>query len=189
LAKLQPAVLDAWAGIMHRLPTSRLVIFRGTMTKAATESLHAQFAARGIARERIDCMCLSTQTHGYSGYMAKYGDVDICLDTFPGNAGTTACESLWMGVPWLTIYGDRFFGRMTASISSRLGLSDWVVRHPNELADRAEYWENHLVELASLRCESRSRFSASTVGNAELYARGLEVAYREMWVHWCTRNE
>jgi predicted O-linked N-acetylglucosamine transferase (SPINDLY family) len=188
LGKLHSAVFDLWARLLHEIPTARLVLFRESIRGQGAKRLSDEFAQRNVSLDRIDLHTDSVATRGYAGYMSKYNDVDICLDTFPANAGTTCCEALWMGVPWLTTYGDRFFGRMTASILTRLDMADWILESGDEIIEKAKYWSAHFMELADLRKSLRTRMASGTLGDPQLYTKGLEEAYRDVWRRWCDRR-
>ena len=184
LAKLNDAVLDLWCRVLRDVPHSRLRLFRHGLTGAVRERLSGEFRRRGLPEGRIDLSNLATETVGYGGYLTALSGVDIVLDAFPANAGTTACEALAMGVPLITLYGDRFYGRLSASLLTRVGLADWVASTPDEYValavSRARDWEG----LARVRAGLRDRV-LTRLGDAESFTRCLEGAYRALWREWC----
>ena len=112
LAKVTPPVVAAWAALLARLPDCRLALKAKALGDAgARRRMAERFADHGVAAGRIDLMgWVETGSH-----LGVYGGADIGLDTFPYNGATTTCEALWMGVPVVTLAGDRHAGRVGAS--------------------------------------------------------------------------
>ena len=167
--------MDLWSQVLHAVPTSRLLLFHHHLTPAAQERLRAQFAERAIAAERLDLR----QGSGDPGYLEIYGEIDVSLDTFPCTGGVTTCESLWMGVPVLSLCGDRPMGRNSASFLARVGLEDWYVKTPEQFVCQARGVSDKLKEGALLRSELRVRMKTA-VCDARQFTGGLEKAYRTM---------
>ena len=122
-AKLSGATLDVWAQLLARLPTARLLLKGKPFAEAATRAIYLdRLVARGVAADRIELVgWLPEREH-----LALHDRVDIALDPFPYNGTTTTCEALWMGVPAVTLRGDRHAGRVGASLLTRIGLSDLI---------------------------------------------------------------
>ena len=99
LFKLNASVFDLWSDVLKALPTSRLLMFRDTLTSTGKDYISGQFRQRGISPERLD---LRRGTDA-PGYLDVYGEIDFCLDTFPFSGGVSTCESMWMGVPVLSL--------------------------------------------------------------------------------------
>ena len=116
-------VLAAWAELLARLPDSRLLLKAKALGDAGTRRRMAEsFARLGVAEGRIDMMgWVETGSH-----LDVYGGVDIGLDTCPYNGTTTTCEALWMGVPVVTLSGDRHAGRVGTSLLAQVGLGELV---------------------------------------------------------------
>jgi len=183
LFKLNAQVLDLWSEVLKALPTSRLLIFRDSLAGTAQDRIRRQFSERGIAINRLDLRpgpCTE-------GYMGVYGEIDVTLDTFPVSGGVTTCESLWMGVPVLTLCGERPLARNSAALLSRVGLTDWVVQTPQQYVALAARLGNELDRLSQLRAGLRPRVLASLC-DAERFTRGLEEAYRNLWRRWCSQQ-
>ncbi len=114
--------------------------------------------------------------------------VDIALDAFPWNGHTTACEALWMGVPVVTLYGNRYAGRMAASALTALGLTELIARSPEEYVDIAARWVSDVDRLARLRTGLREKMRTSPLCDGAAFTRSLEEAYRTIWRRWCSRQ-
>ena len=123
-AKLSDATLDTWARLLERLPKTRLLLKGKPLGDAATRSFFlSRLAERGVAPERVELVAwLSNEAM----HLALYDRVDIALDPFPYNGTATTCEALWMGVPVVTLLGDRHAGRVGASLLTQVGFTDWI---------------------------------------------------------------
>jgi protein O-GlcNAc transferase len=183
LAKLNMEVIGLWCRLLRAVPTARLLIFRSTLSEEAKVSLRGQFRLRGIGDERIELA--RTMNTGTGSHLDVYGAVDISLDTVPWNGHTTTCESLWMGVPMLTLYGTRHAGRMAASVLTRLELSDLIARTPEEFVEIGARLAGNIEELSRLRGELRERMRSSALCDGATFTRTLEDTYRRLWSRWC----
>ena len=181
LTRLNGQVIDLWSEVLRAVPTAHLRIVRDTLIGSAMQRLLARFSEQGINPQRID-LRHEVPAHGH---LTLFHDIDISLDTFPWSGHTTACESLWMGVPVVTLYGDRHAGRMAATIARTAGLPDWVASTREEYCAIAQAAARSLDELKSLRGRLRGMMASSDVCNAEKFTRRMEAAYRSMWMRWC----
>lgn len=120
--------------------------------------------------------------------MARYGDVDIALDTFPFTGGTTTVEALWMGVPVLTLAGASFLSRQGIGFLANNGLNDWIARDAEHFVELAIAHAADLPRLAALRGALREHLLASPIMDAHRFAGHFEAALRVMWQRWCTRQ-
>jgi predicted O-linked N-acetylglucosamine transferase (SPINDLY family) len=184
LGKLNGRVLDLWARVLHAVPRSRLLLARSTLSGAIQERLAGEFARRGVDPGRIAFRTVSVTHVGDRGYLELFNAMDVCLDAFPVSAHTTACEALLMGVPLLSLRGDRTWGRLSASVLAALGLDDWVAACPDAYVALAARWAADLPALAGLRAGLRGRLLAR-LGDGPGFTRRLEAAYRALWRRWC----
>jgi predicted O-linked N-acetylglucosamine transferase (SPINDLY family) len=118
-------------------------------------------------------------------YLAAFQRVDIALDPFPFPGGTTTVEGLWMGVPALTLKGDRFIGHQGETILHNAGLADWIAQDTDAYVAKAVAFAGDLAALSSLRANLRGQLLASPVCDAPRFARHFEAALRGMWRQWC----
>ena len=185
LEKLNDQVVDLWCQILKDLPTARLLIGRDTLQGKTTERLLARFSTRGIDPSRVALR----QANSFSfQHMQLYDEIDVSLDTFPWSGHTTACESLWMGVPVVTLRGKRFAGRMVASVLTCLGLPDLIAETPEEYRRLAVKLANDLPRLSNLRGRLRSTMVQSPLCDGAGFTRRIEDAYRWMWQRWCEKK-
>jgi len=180
--KINNGVLDAWAEIMKQLPDSRLFLKTGAYSEPTIrEKMTTALAERGVDPARIT---MEPQTGDYAAHLAYYDEVDIALDSFPYSGCHTTYESLWMGVPVVTLAGERFIGRMTASILHSVGLDDLICSERAEYVETAVALAGDREKLNHLRQDLRQRIAASPLCDAATLTRNLEDAYQKMWAKW-----
>lgn len=179
IPKLTPSAIKLWARVLTAVPNSRLLLKALSLGDPETqERMLALFAAEGIDRSRID---LLAYVRGQAEHLALYGRLDIALDSFPYNGTTTTCEALWMGVPVLTLKGDRHAGRVGSSLLSAAGLEELIAEDADDFVAKASALATDLPRLASLRQALRQRLVESPLCDATALARAVEAAYRTMW--------
>jgi predicted O-linked N-acetylglucosamine transferase (SPINDLY family) len=167
---------------MRRLPTSRLILKTHLLSDAATaDGYRATFAALGITADRVEMRGASP----HRVFMGQYGDVDIVLDPFPYSGGLTTCEALWMGVPTITLPGETFASRHSASHMSNAGLPNWITGSTDEYIEMAVARAADLKVLARLRAGLRERVRLSPLCDAPRFGKNLGAALRHAWRVWC----
>ena len=176
IAKLSRTTLELWAKILDALPGARLLI-AGVARGAAAERLSARLEARGITAERVEFAPFLPVVD----YLRLYDRVDIALDPTPYSGGTSTCDALWMGVPVLTLPGERPASRSAGSILTALALHEWIARDADDYVRRAVEHAQRPSELALLRRSLRERMLASPLTDEALFARELEQAFDQMW--------
>ena len=153
--------------------------FADTATRV---SFLARLGERGVAAERVELMAWLP---GAAAHLALYHRLDIALDPFPYNGTTTTCEALWMGVPVVTLRGDRHAGRVGASLLSQIGLPNLIANSVEEYVEIALALAGNPGRLDDLRHSLRSRIAASPLCDGRAFASKMEAAFRTMWQHWC----
>lgn len=185
LAKITPRVIEIWAEVLHRVPDARMILKTHQFSDAPTAArIRAQFAALGIDTDRLELRGSSP----HRAFMGEYGHVDIVLDPFPYSGGLTTCEALWMGVPTITLPGEIFASRHSASHLSNAGLSDWVTGSMDEYVQMAVARAADLPTLASLRAGLREQVRRSPLCDAPRFGRSLGAALRHAWRAWCAEQ-
>ena len=179
--KITTEVIGAWAQILHQCPESRLIIKNITLgSQGNCRFVHGLFESFGISPDRVE---LEGPSEHFT-FLEKYGDIDVALDTFPYNGGTTTMEALWQGVPVLTFDGDRWASRTSVSIMHNAGLGQYVARDVQGYIEKAVTMVNDAEigsKLSELRLGMRSRLAASAVCDTRTFAREMEKAYTWMW--------
>lgn len=183
LAKLSDTTVADWSTLLRAIPRSRLLLKSLPLGRPEVcARVQERFAAHGIDPARLELEGHSN----YEAYFATYHRVDIALDPYPYNGGTTTADALWMGVPVLCIAGDRYVSRMSASILHNVGLADWVAGNADDALTKAVRFSTDLTALATLRAGLRPRFLNSPLCDAPRFAANLDQAFRAMWRRWCS---
>jgi predicted O-linked N-acetylglucosamine transferase (SPINDLY family) len=181
-SKLNPAVVGAWAEILRRVPGSRLLLrYRGLDDPPVQRRYRELFAAHGTDESRVELAgwCPPPEL------MAWYGRVDVALDPFPYSGGVTTCDSLWMGVPVVTLVGSTFAGRHAYTYLHNVGLANLASEDVANYIEAAVALAYDHDRLANLRSQLRDRM-ATTVCNGARLAGELQAAIRGAWRDWCT---
>jgi len=183
VAKLTATARGLWAAILRRLPSARLLLV-GIPEGRARDDLVREFAAAGVGPERLTVVPRVSMGE----YLRQFAKVDIALDSVPYSGGTTTFDTLWMGVPVLTLAGDRSASRSAASILGALGLGQWIASTTEEYLQRALAHAAHPQALAALRGSLRTTLQGSPLMDELRFARDVEAAYRGLWREWCEQG-
>ena len=154
----------------------------------APEGDHRERALEVFQEEGIDPSRVSfVPRQQIQKYMELYHRIDIGLDSLPYNGHNTTLDSLWMGVPVVTLVGDTAVSRAGWSQLSNLGLTELAAHTPGQFVDIATRLAGDLPRLTNLRATLRRRMEQSPIMDASAFARNIEAAYRGMWRTWCER--
>ena len=179
LSKLTDDVVRVWAGILSAVPESKLLLKTKNLGDPAIRAEVSQrFARVGIDDDRLIYRGHTTD------YLAQYGEVDIALDPFPRTGGATTADALWMGVPVITLAGERMIERQGVSMLTAVGLEELVAQNAEEYTARAVTLAQDKQYRQELRQTLRSRMQASPLCDSQGLAGSLERAYAAMWSRW-----
>lgn len=180
--KITTDTIEVWSRILFAVSGSRLILKNWFLDHPEHRSfVHELFARFGIASERIE---LDGGAEHFE-FLKKYDHIDLSLDTFPYNGGTTTIEALWQGVPVLTFYGDRWASRISASLLRNAGLPELVAGDLDDYVARAIHLASSadaMLKLDHLRRSMRQRLRAAPVCDTRAFARSMERAYLAMLV-------
>ncbi len=178
LSKMNDDVVALWAKILLAMPTSRLFLKAKQLNEESVKkNTIARFAQHGIHADRL----MLEGAESREKYLAAYHQVDIALDPFPFPGGTTSVEGLWMGVPVLTLAGERFLSRQGVGILANAGLQDWIASDTDDYVARALGHASDVQALSELRSGLRQQVLSSPLFDAQRFAGHFEVALRGMW--------
>ena len=176
-AKVNPQVLALWAEVVAGVPGSRIEL-SGVPRGAAHKRVQDTFAAHGVASDRVHCVERMPRA-AYYGFLAA---LDIALDAFPYNGGTTTAEALWMGVPVVSLAGRHGSARSGASLLAAVGLDELVAQTPRDYVEICVRLCGDRERLAQLRSGLRERMLRSSLMDPRGFVRALEALYRSMLV-------
>ena len=176
--RLNHKTIRVWAAILKRLETAKLVINSGNYQyDNFRQSLIEKFAAHGISEQRLDIGF-------HSPPWDTLRNLDIGLDCFPHNSGTTLFETLYMGVPFVTLAGRPSVGRLGKSILEGLGRPEWVADSEEDYIDRVVSLAADIEQLALLRRGLREEMQKSSLMDEPGFTRKVEDAFQSMWSKW-----
>lgn len=169
LRKMNAPLLDCWAGILRAVPGSRLRM--GHVDSALFEKdFRDRLQAAGVDANRLEIL----PTMAMDAYLAAHDGIDLLLDSFPYNGGTTTALGLWQGVPVLTLAGRYGSHRLGASLLLQLGLEELVAPSVDEYVARAVALAGEPEKLQSWRTSLRERIKAAPLGQPRTVVAALE---------------
>lgn len=181
--KLSDRTLAAWSVLLSLVPNARLILrSSGQYHEGLVENLERRLARAGIDLKRVR---IDRKITDYAAHLRSYDEIDIALDPFPYNGGTTTVEALYMGVPVLVRAGDRYVAHMGESILHNAGLPGWIAAEEQMYPKLGARLAADIATLAGLRSGMRERLLESPLFDAPRFARNLEAAIRQMWRIWC----
>ncbi len=177
--RINHKVIRTWARILQGLENARLVIDSSNFSDAAMrKAFEDKFAALGIDRSRLQIGVHSPPWDVLRG-------MDIGLDCFPHNSGTTLFETLYMGIPYVTLLGRPGVGGIGSSILEGLGRPEWIARTEDEYVEKVISLASNPDYLNTLRMGQRNQMQNSKLMDETGFCRKVEAAYRSMWQTWC----
>jgi protein O-GlcNAc transferase len=183
VAKVTDATLALWARVLAATPGSRLLLKgRGFGEEAVRQRYFERFAAAGLPAERVEFLERTAKT---DDHLALYSRVDISLDTFPYHGTTTTCEALWMGVPVVTLMGDRHVARVSGSLLAAIGRDEWVAQTSEDYVRIATELAADPAKLSAIRSGLREEVRNSPLGDHVGQSARFATALRECWLAWC----
>ena len=179
LRKITPETVATWSETLKRVPSSKVLIKARPLADAPTaDHYRSLFAAQGIDKGRL---IFRAAVAASKDHLATYAEIDIALDPFPYNGTTTSCEALWMGVPVVTLCGNRHAGRVGASLLTQVGLEKFISTDHNTYIETATAMALNIQGLSELRQSLRGRLAKSSLCDAAGFCRRMEKALTQMW--------
>jgi protein O-GlcNAc transferase len=176
--KITTQVVEAYARILGDTPSARLILKNTVLGRpAGRDFVRGLFEKFAIPPERL--MLEGPDEH--FTFLERYRDIDIALDTFPYNGGTTTAEAIWQGVPVLAFVGDRWAARISASILREAGLSEFVAPDHESFVAQAIALARDPdtpARLAELRRTMRDRLRAGSICDVAGFTGHMEAIYR-----------
>lgn len=185
-AKLSPLLLETWRDLLEAMPRARLVVARAALSSDERAYLGRRLDAAGLDSSRTSLLDSSTVAGGWLGL---YRDIDVSLDAFPYSGHTTTMESLTMGTPVLTLWGDRPAQRVSASLLTSMGMAEWIAHSREEYIHKARQLTLDRSRLLILGRELRSRMTQCNLGNPVLFIERYERALRLAWKRLVSANK
>lgn len=178
LSKINDSVVELWCKILRAIPDSRLILKSFQFKDLAVRQvLVDRFGELGVSQNRVK---IEGPDNRYN-YFESFRQIDITLDTFPFSGGTTSVDSLWMGVPIITLLGDSLVSRQGVGILASTDMQNWIAADEKDYVTKAISFASRINYLAELRTGLRPKVLSSPLFDAPQFARDIEDALWAMW--------
>ena len=173
--KITDEMLGLWGAILRRAPETRLLLKNVRPHRDILERMRVRAEHAGIDPAQLELR------PGSRDYLRDYMDVDIILDTHPYQGGGTSCEALFMGLPVVTMMGNRHGARFGASLLHNVGLDELIAESPTAYVERAVGLASDPELLAALHAAIQRMVMGSPLMDGRSYVRAVEAAYEMIW--------
>jgi protein O-GlcNAc transferase len=174
VCKWSDTQLELFAAVLQAVPDAKLLLkARGTQDPLVRERVLRRLAAYGV-EQRVE---LRDWSPSYQHALSDYRQVDLTLDTFPYAGTTTTCDSLLMGVPVVSLFGEQPASRVGRSLLSAVGLAEYAVVSKQAYVDKAVQAMGQREQLAAERPAQRDRLLQGPLGNADGFVRALRALF------------
>ncbi|WP_170948430.1 methyltransferase domain-containing protein [Bordetella genomosp. 5] len=181
--RINARTVRVWSEIMRRIPNAQLVLDSGSFGEPQLQQeMAARFMAQGIAGDRL----LIGKNSPPWNVLRK---MDIGLDCFPHNSGVTLVETLYMGVPYVTLADRPSVGRIGSSLLHSAGHPEWVANTEDEYIEKVVALASDLPALAEIRGKLRGELEASPLMDGKGFTRRVEAAFQDMFKTWCESSQ
>ncbi|PJO37287.1 hypothetical protein CTI10_016950 [Delftia acidovorans] len=181
-SKVTMEVLDTWAEILLRAPAT--VLLMGNSTSLYAEKVRQRMDLKGVSADRL----IFVERLPLQGYLGLHERIDLMLDTFPYNGGTTTLHAVGMGLPTIVLSSESAISRVGESIMHGYGLSEFCCLDIEEYVIQAVGWSRRCKELANLRKILPERVARQNAQLALEFTKSLEKAWRDIWEEWCEKS-
>jgi protein O-GlcNAc transferase len=175
-SRVSAAAVEVWGELLAAEPGSRMILSCPSAGRQA--AVLEQFARAGVSADRVEFLARQP----WEGYVRTYQRIDVGLDAMPCGGGITTCDSLWMGVPVITLGGKTAVARAACTVLSNAGVAELIARSPEEYLRLARDWRRWV----ELRSSLREKMRASALMDGAGFARDMEAVFREAWGRYCS---
>jgi predicted O-linked N-acetylglucosamine transferase (SPINDLY family) len=168
ILKINESVITTWSKILNQVPNSKLLLKTSSFNiLEVRENFLKLFANNGVNKNQI----IFNGNSPRSEYLQFYNNIDIALDTFPINGGTTSFEAAYMGVPVLTKISEKsFWFRSGESINKNLSMNDWIAKDEEDYVSKAIKFSENKNYLINLKNELRNIAIKSPLFDSESFS-------------------
>ena len=168
LNKINIEVIELWSNILKKIPSSKIIIKNRQLDDAETKKrIYNIFLKQGINNKQL---LLSGSTNSRRDLLMEYNNIDISLDTFPYNGMSTSFESIFMGVPVLTLKGNRFLSNCGISINKNINMHEWIAEDKSDYLEKSIYFSKNLDKLNFSRKTLHEKALKSILFNSKKFS-------------------
>jgi predicted O-linked N-acetylglucosamine transferase (SPINDLY family) len=172
--KFTPEVFNVWMNILRRVPESVFWVLADNQW--AEDNLRCEAEICGIDPSRL----IFAARVSPGDYLARYQVADLFLDSFPFNAGTTANDALWMGLPVLTCSGRSFASRMAGALLTAAKLDELITFNLRDYEEKAVWLANNPDECRRMREHLHDVRENGVLFDTPRFVRNLESSFKQL---------
>ena len=181
-SKVSDMIIKLWSTVLSQIPESKILLQAAAYDDPdIVRYFQSCFEKYGIKKSRIQCIGKLP----FEQYLRLHHQIDMMLDTQPWTGHTTSCHALWMGIPILTLAGNRYASRIGQRLNHALNLPEWIAKDHDDYVKKAVQFSKDRKRLESLRKNMRTRIRESGISHQTQYVNSLEYAFRKLWVNFC----
>jgi len=179
ITKVNDNVISLWSKVLLSIKNSKLLLRNKDLdNKEVRENIYQKFNKQGVEKDRL---IFYGETKTRKEVLETYNKIDISLDPFPFQGNTSSCESIWMGVPVLTLKGDRFLFHFGESINRNINMHEWVAKNDAEYISKAIKFSSDINELVKIRKNLRKVALNSPLFDSQRFSNHFATMLWEMW--------
>jgi len=177
--KINDDVINLWSKILLSIPNSKLLLKSWEFDNLKfCDDILRRFKKYNINKNNL---IFQGKSKSRKELLEVYNEIDISLDPFPFQGNTSTCESSWMGVPVVTLKGDRYLSHFGESINSNLNMYDWIAKNQNDYVSIAMKFSSNIDKLSEIRKNLRNKTLQSPVCDAVRFTRHFDKILWDMW--------
>ncbi|MCL1946718.1 MAG: hypothetical protein FWF51_06150 [Chitinivibrionia bacterium] len=178
LSKMTEKTIKLWSKVINAVPESKLVIKHRFLNDPKLRDITLKrFAENGLLNDRI---IIFDYNFDNREHILQYNKIDIALDSFPYNGTTTTCEALYMGVPVITILGDRHVSRVSASLLNAVGLGELAAKNEDDFVKIAVDLAKNTQKLTEIKKNLRKNMENSALMDKKTFTQKWQNAILDM---------
>ena len=179
LTKVNDDVISLWSKILNSIPNSIIILKNKDLDNIKIKNdIILKFKKHNVNKERL---ILEGEAKTRKELLNIYNKIDICLDPFPFQGNTTTIESIWMGVPVITLKGNRYIFHFGESINSNLNMMDWIAKDNNDYISKAINFSSNIEKLSDIRKNLRNQALKSPIFDSKIFADNFDKLLWEVW--------
>ncbi len=179
LTKVNDDVISLWSKVLNSIPNSKILLKNKDLDSIKIKSdIILKFEKHKINKERL---ILEGEAKTRKELLNIYNKIDICLDPFPFQGNTTTIESIWMGVPVITLKGNRYIFHFGESINSNLNMIDWIAKDSNDYISKAINFSSNIEKLSDIRKNLRNKALESPIFDSKAFADNFDKLLWKVW--------
>ena len=179
LAKVNDDVIALWSKILLSVPNSKLLLKNKLLdSKEIIDTTIQRFKKQNVKKEQL---ILEGESKTRKELLNIYNKIDIALDPFPFQGNTTSIEAVWMGVPIITLKGNRYISHFGESINSNLNMSNWIAENYADYILKAKKFSSDINELSKIRTSLRQSCLQSPVFDSKRFSKHFDQMLWKIW--------